>query len=222
ETPSYRYKLTVEVDTPDGIKSGFSVIEVDTHIASENAIPTPGLLSFKVRGEAAAVDLPNGQTVFALLRSESEIQWAAKIVPHVVLEVGGKGDERIKAQLKAIRSMKGARAIPRTWPKVAWIEERSGYPMLVTFGDLDDPTSVAEVDPDDLSSSFGEGYALKRITVQVTDEAVTTGIEKRLGWLRTAEGAISKIPMSERPPVGTPLPLHATLPETSFRIGTKR
>ena len=56
--------------------------------------------------------------------------------------------------------------------------------MLVTFGDLDDPTSVAEVDPDDLAASFGEGYALKRITVQITDDPVTTGIEQRLGWLR--------------------------------------
>lgn len=183
ETPTYRYKLTVEVNTPEGVKSGSSVIEVDTHIASENAFPTPGLLSFKVRGEAVAVDLPNGQTVFALLRSETDVEWAARVVPHVAPKVGGDGAERIKAQLTAIRSMEGFREVPRIWPKVAWIEERSGYPMMVTFGDLDDPTSVEEVDPDDLSSSFGEGYALKRITVQVTDDPVTTGIEKRLGWV---------------------------------------
>ena len=55
--------------------------------------------------------------------------------------------------------------------------------MLVTFGDLSDPTSVAEVDPDDLAATFGEGVRLKRITVQLTDDPVTTGIEKRLAWL---------------------------------------
>ena len=54
---------------------------------------------------------------------------------------------------------------------------------LVTFGDLDDPTSVEEVDPDDLAATFGEGVSLKRITVQMTDDLVTTGIEERLGWL---------------------------------------
>ncbi len=27
-TPDYRYRLTVEVDTPDGVKTGSSVIEV--------------------------------------------------------------------------------------------------------------------------------------------------------------------------------------------------
>ena len=55
--------------------------------------------------------------------------------------------------------------------------------MLVTFEYLADPTSVRRVDPDDLASTFGEGVSLKRITVQVTDDPVTTGIEKRLVWL---------------------------------------
>ncbi len=39
------------------------------------------------------------------------------------------------------------------------------------------------VDPDDFAASFGEGVSLKRITVQITDDPVTTGIEERLGWL---------------------------------------
>ena len=55
--------------------------------------------------------------------------------------------------------------------------------MLVTFADRDDPTSVARVDPDDLAASFGEGVKLRRITVQLTDDPVTSGIEERLGWL---------------------------------------
>ncbi|HAW37080.1 MAG TPA: hypothetical protein DCX71_13555, partial [Erythrobacter sp.] len=33
QTPVYRYRLTVEVDTPDGVKTGSSVIEVDTEVA---------------------------------------------------------------------------------------------------------------------------------------------------------------------------------------------
>ena len=57
------------------------------------------------------------------------------------------------------------------------------YPMLVTFEDLDDPTSVNKINPDDLAASFGEGVELKRITVQLTDDPVTTGIDERLEWL---------------------------------------
>lgn len=55
--------------------------------------------------------------------------------------------------------------------------------MLVTFGDLADPTSVRLVDANNLAANFGEGVSLKRITVQMTDDPVTTGIEGRLQWL---------------------------------------
>ena len=44
--------------------------------------------------------------------------------------------------------------LPRTWPPVGHLERRSAYPMLVTFGDLDEPTSVALVDPDDRASTL--------------------------------------------------------------------
>jgi hypothetical protein len=39
---------------------------------------------------------------------------------------------------------------------------------------------VQRVDPANLAASFGPGIRLKRITVEVTDDDVTTGIEKRL------------------------------------------
>lgn len=32
-TPDYRYRLTVEVDTPGGLRTGSSVIEVETSVA---------------------------------------------------------------------------------------------------------------------------------------------------------------------------------------------
>jgi hypothetical protein len=56
------------------------------------------------------------------------------------------------------------------------------YPLLVTFGDINDPKSVQRVDPANLAASFGPGIRLKRITVEVTDDDVTSGIEKRLRW----------------------------------------
>ena len=57
DTPTYRYRMTVEVETPEGLKTGSSVIEVSTDVASEYTIPTPGKVTNRVRGEAAAVDL---------------------------------------------------------------------------------------------------------------------------------------------------------------------
>lgn len=58
------------------------------------------------------------------------------------------------------------------------------YPLLVTFTDITDPTTVNQVDPTNLAATFGPGVSLKRITLQITDEPVTEGkIESVLGWL---------------------------------------
>ena len=49
--PDYRYRLTVEVDTPEGLKTGSSVIEVDQSLYRSAADPGAGLsLSRRVRG----------------------------------------------------------------------------------------------------------------------------------------------------------------------------
>ena len=60
----------------------------------------------------------------------------------------------------------------------------SQYPLLVTFTDLTDPTTVKAVDPENLAATFGPGVSLKRLTLEITDEPVTEGrIEQVLGWL---------------------------------------
>jgi hypothetical protein len=125
------------------------------------------------RGEAVTVDLPDGQVLFALLRSERTVDgakwYAHEAITTPDLEGHMWGVERAR-----------------------WMEENEAsgelergnyFPMLVTFGDETDPTSVMLVDPDDLAATFGEGTSLKRITVKLTDDPVTTGIDERLGWL---------------------------------------
>src|SRR2546423_6337305 len=53
---SFRYKLTLSVETPEGVKSGFSVVQVD---AQDVTIPDRGTLSRAI-GEAVYVDLGKG------------------------------------------------------------------------------------------------------------------------------------------------------------------
>ncbi|MGB7373244.1 hypothetical protein [Pontixanthobacter sp.] len=197
-TPDYRYRLTVEVETPDGLKTGSSVIEVQTSIAGEYSIPTPGRVSQRLRGEAVAVDVGDGQTLFALLRSESEVDWAKQVMflltPSVRSSDGKNYEATFEDMLKRTREIE----LPRYYRNRGHIRNRKAYPMLVTFGDLSDPTSVAQVDPDDLAASFGDGTSLKRITVQMTDAPVTTGIAQRLGWFRKqAQSGGGLIPMIE-------------------------
>lgn len=49
-------------------------------------------------------------------------------------------------------------------------------PMLVTFDDIADPTSMRQGAPDDLAASFGQGYALREVTLEITDAPTTTGV----------------------------------------------
>ena len=52
---------------------------------------------------------------------------------------------------------------------------REDWPVMVRFGDLNDPKSVEEVSPG--------AVGVRRIWVETTGDVVTTGLEKRLEWL---------------------------------------
>lgn len=178
DTPTYRYRLTVEVETPQGPRSGSSVIEVQTAVSQ--GIPSPGSVSHRVRGEAVAVDLPGGETLFALLRSENDIDWAKRVMFMLAPEAPKTAQDPFQARYDAMLTLEGSIVLPRMWPPVGHLPERSAYPIMATFRDLTDRWSVEEVDPDNLAVSFGQGVRLKRITVQMTDDPVTSGTAARL------------------------------------------
>lgn len=95
---------------------------------------------------------------------------------------------------------------------------RNRYPLLVTFTDINDPTTVQRVDPKDLAATFGPGVSLKRITLEITDEKVTEGrVEAMLTWWCTLRKARSRLngktgPISDNE-------LSNTLGTGAFRVG---
>jgi hypothetical protein len=176
-TETVRYKMTVEVETPDGLKSGSAVREVK-RIRGGIVLPDGPKMQVRQHGEAVVVDLPGNQTLFALLSTNGDEPLAAF------------GNDGLKAAQKT-------RRVAELQPIAGRIESQNGYPLLVTFRDITDPKTVVRVDPDDLAASFGAGVRLKRITVQVTDAPVTTGIEKRLVWFKErAKSGGNLIPMT--------------------------
>ena len=172
QQPHYA-KLTAKVETPEGVKSGFSVIEVKWDKAGRG---------YNVKGDAVAVDLPKGETLFVLLRSQSSVDWPAYLHQIVKLENSPEDQALYYNRIAANRTIW---PVPRTKEYFGNREEHENYPYFVRFKNIADPKSVEQVDPDDLAKSFGPGYRLKSLTVQMTDEAVTVGIEKRLGWLES-------------------------------------
>lgn len=174
----FRYRLTIEVETPEGLKTGSSVIEVAGTVAKPGTVIVTGPVRKRARGEAVAVDLPGGQTLFALLRSENEIDWATNII--FLHSAKYRGKDSFETTVREIRRNKRLRVLPPVKRVADGRMKRDGWPMLVMFDDLSDPTSVRKVDPSDLGATFGEGVSLKRITAQVTEDPVTTGILERL------------------------------------------
>ena len=172
--------MIVEVETPNGVVSGSAVREFVFQGQPTASIPFPfgeGSSGYSfLRGEAVYVDLGEGRSLIALLSgAEGNVDYT-KQIPREVLEC---------RDVQMILCLDSANIYPET-EKALRRRFPFGLPMLVTFGDLDDPNSMEAVDPDDLTASFREGYVLKRITVQITDDPVTTGIEKRLNWLNEA------------------------------------
>lgn len=168
----WHQKLTVSVMTPEGMKTGSSVVSV-------NVYDTPswwGLGDFKgagggsLSGEAVTVDLGNGGYLFALLKDYSYETARETFIPN--------GEQpRTKAEATAaydrLERMRGTRDLAR-----------EHYPLLVTFDDINDPASVRRVDPDTLLASFGPGYRLNAITLSITEEPVTAGrVNALLPWL---------------------------------------
>lgn len=182
-----RYRLSVEVETPQGVRRGSSVIEV-VAVRNPNWVNPEGRgTRGKYRGEAVAIDLPNGRTLFALLRSEGGSVDAPSYWPVLayndILDPNADFVQHVRqlAQIPPVSVVKPLAKTEHVLPNGG--SEISALPLLVTFGDLNDPESVRAVDYNDLAASFGAGYKLKSITAEITNARITNGIAKRLSWL---------------------------------------
>src|SRR3546814_12102512 len=92
-TDTLRYRMTVEVETPTGVRSGSSVIE--TTITKGPRTGQGSGLTATMKGEAIAVDLGSGQTLFALLNGDRQAasDYHANLLGNA-LRAGGKSDPR--------------------------------------------------------------------------------------------------------------------------------
>jgi hypothetical protein len=181
-----RHRITVEIDTPQGVRTGVSVIETTATEGSTWGGNGPGI-HFSLKGDAVALDLGGGRTLFALLRGAGGSQGdGAGFQARLMTDALRAGTTSTPALDVSAMDLMQARAAVKD--AEATLDLPQGlYPMLVTFTDIADPKSVTRVEPADLAATFGPGVKLRRITVAVTDAAVTRGIGKRLGWLDKME-----------------------------------
>lgn len=182
---TWRYKMTVVVDTPEGAKTGSAVREVT--VRSQPELTPETLPAVSVSGEAVVVDLGKRGVLFALLKGyKSGEDHSHRVVFDAFnYTTGGTTREGI-TYFSKLKDAKATLAL-------------SEYPMLVTFTDLNDPKTLRpvlemaeeegrgyptkyKVTADHFEELFGVGVRLREISIEMTQESVTWGIERSLQW----------------------------------------
>jgi hypothetical protein len=219
------YKITAVVETPRGLRSGHSVLEYRGSMAG-SAFGTMAGSGFKVRGEAVAVEVAPGQVMFVLLRAHEDLDFAANALNAIAVpkDEGPRPTDRAGEMERTRRMYDRIRANRNVYPLWRPKDQRPGEgPWMgvyfVRFRDINVPETIEEVNPDDLASIFGKGVRLKTLTIQVTDEPVTTTIEKYLPWLKTKRGAMIEAHAPKLPPPRPPYPFGMIITTRDFSQG---
>jgi hypothetical protein len=177
---SYRYKLTLAVNTPQGIKRASSVVEVRFAAVS---IPERGIMH-QLRGQALYLDLGSGaRPLIALLTSHRPSPCAT--CPTNMWSLDGGPSRRL---MSGLYGMAPSNDFDDDIARIARLRGThsitpNDLPDLVTLANVNDPKTVIEVDPNNLAATLGPGVSWNEITLESTDEPITTGITKNLPWI---------------------------------------
>jgi hypothetical protein len=183
--PNHKYRLTVEVETPEGVKSASGVMAVHP----DRSYSRGGKTSTK--GDAVFVDLGGGKNLVALLAHNDKS-----------LEL----DEINYVALRAYKAA-GRNATFNQMSQMTGTVPVKGevIPVLVSFTDPADPGTARVVSPEGVEAVLGKGIRLRTISAEVVPngvwpldfggplgDPVTRGIEARLPWLNGAGNAAGR------------------------------
>jgi len=172
-----RYRLTVEVQDGDQIKTGSSIIDASYSVEPDWSPSGPHSNDPRVIGYAPTVNLGEKGILFLTFNQRRTPLYMQERVKQVPCKFGVVGcvpfaaynksgawssatEER--ARLKDLLGQSGAREVPFAM-----------LPELVRFRNINDPQTREPVSPNDLAKSFGPDVQLKRVIVELTDDPVT-------------------------------------------------
>lgn len=181
--PGHKYRLTVEMETPEGRKSASGVVAVHPDRSYSRGGHT------KTVGDAVFVDLGGAKNLVALLA-------------HIdgKLELDGVNYVALRAYTEAA----GSRVSFNNMNRMTGIVPVKGalIPVLVTFADPANPGTARQVPAEDAEAVLGKGYRLQRLSAEVVPngfwpvdfggalgEPVTRGIQAKLPWLNGTDGS---------------------------------
>jgi hypothetical protein len=183
--PGHKYRLTVEVETPEGVKTGSSVISVHPDRGYSRKGHTG------IKGDAILVDLGGGKNLVALLAHIDN-----------TIDLDGMNYLALRAYKAAGRNVsfnemsRMTGAVPLTGALI---------PVLVTFTELSDPATMRTASPENLEAALGRGFQLHGISAEVVPNGfwpldiggplgvpVTRGIEAKLPWLKAGDSSAAR------------------------------
>jgi len=177
--PGHKYRLTLEVETPDGNRSASGVMAVVPDRAHSRGGHT------NTRADALFVDLGGGRNLLALL---AHLDGSLDLdgMNYLALRADGEASGK-PVSFNAMSGMIGIVAV-----KGALI------PVLATFSDLADRATMRVAAPDDIEAVLGSGFRLHGVTGVTAEvvpngfwpidfggalgQPVTRGIEAKLPW----------------------------------------
>ena len=140
--PNHKYRLTVEVETPEGVKSASGVMAVHP----DRSYSRGGKTSTK--GDAVFVDLGGGKNLVALL-AHFDKSLELDDINYVALRAYKAAGQNVS--FNQMSRMTGT--VPVTGEVM---------PVLVSFADPADPATARVVPPDDVEAALGKGYPAPR------------------------------------------------------------
>lgn len=179
--PGHKYRLTVEVDTPEGVKSASGVMAVHPDRSYSRGGKT------LTKGDAVFVDLGGGKNLVALMA-------------HIDNTLDLDGTNYVA--LRAYTAAQGKRVSFNDMSRMSGLVPVKGalIPVLVSFGDPANPGTARTLAPEDAEAALGKGFRLHGVTAEVVPnglwpldfggplgEPVTRGITAKLPWLQGAD-----------------------------------
>jgi hypothetical protein len=149
---SLNYKLSYTVEVADKPFTGASVVSVTRSYLDSWLLPGGGGTGNIYKGEAVVVDLGEGRYLFSLLRSADSVDHAGYLATMPFEDSLWPQTPRGR-DVSDFTVVDFVRLLKKQKPSTTLAPDH--YPLLVTFKDINDPSSVVEVDPYDLDAAFG-------------------------------------------------------------------
>lgn len=187
-TREWNQKLTIEIQTPDGVRSGSSVTRIFWKPLRKSHLffhPSYGRI-WTQTGDGFAIDIGNKDYLFISIRNGSNMNMA-----ELYFLVANKpikkfsGGTQFAPTLPEFKGLSTPEAMSVFIKGKSWPLSVTQIPAAYRFRDLNDPLSVENVKLDELESAYGSGYSFKSARVDITNESTTcNSIETLLPWIR--------------------------------------